>query len=78
MDTEAERVALERELEDIESELAIVIGLANGSLLRCACGRNIEKDGGCNYVKCLCGVEWCWECRKEKYRECNDAQHNSH
>ena len=29
------------------------------------CERFIEKDGGCNYVKCICDAEWCWVCGEE-------------
>jgi hypothetical protein len=26
------------------------------------CGREIEKDGGCNHMTCVCGHEFCWVC----------------
>ena len=26
------------------------------------CSRYIEKNGGCNYMKCICGLDFCWRC----------------
>ncbi|KAK5123829.1 hypothetical protein LTR85_002465 [Meristemomyces frigidus] len=28
-----------------------------------ACGKNIEKNGGCDAVYCVCGEHFCWPCR---------------
>ena len=46
------------------------------------CKRLVEKDGGCNYVKCCkCGCEMCWVCYKIKGPSgCvfGNAEHNSH
>jgi hypothetical protein len=27
------------------------------------CNNYIEKIGGCNHMKCLCGYQWCWKCK---------------
>lgn len=36
-----------------------------GIMRRCACGNYIEKNGGCNYVKCpACGTGFCWTCHQ--------------
>lgn len=35
----------------------------NLGLKRCPnCGKNIEKNGGCNYMQCYCGHGFCWDC----------------
>jgi hypothetical protein len=26
------------------------------------CSRYIEKNGGCNHMKCICGLDFCWRC----------------
>jgi hypothetical protein len=29
------------------------------------CQRHIEKNGGCNHMKCIkCHADWCWTCSK--------------
>ena len=30
------------------------------------CVTPTEKINGCNYLKCPCGCEWCWECGMKK------------
>eukprot|EP01122_Echinamoeba_exundans_P001993 TRINITY_DN11960_c0_g1_i1.p1 TRINITY_DN11960_c0_g1~~TRINITY_DN11960_c0_g1_i1.p1 ORF type:complete len:365 (+),score=14.94 TRINITY_DN11960_c0_g1_i1:200-1294(+) len=36
-----------------------------GIMRRCACGNYIEKNGGCDYVKCpACGTGFCWQCHQ--------------
>lgn len=30
-----------------------------------SCNYPIEKDGGCNYMTCFCGVKFCWKCLTE-------------
>lgn len=53
--------------------------MRTGQVRMCECGALIDKDGGCNNVKCtICGTEWCWACGFIKYLVCNDASHNSH
>ena len=53
--------------------------LANGTVRTCLCGALIQKDGGCEYVRCpVCAQEWCWRCGLRKWTECNDGSHNSH
>ncbi len=48
------------------------------------CGAHTMKiKGSCNYIKCKnpyvkCGAEWCFECGKEKFTECNNSSHKSH
>jgi len=57
----------------------IVEGLLNGTIKRCpGCGILTEKISGCNYLKCICGIEWCWLCNSIKYQVCNNLEHNSH
>lgn len=52
---------------------------ARHMLLQCSCGHILAKDGGCNYVQCRCGLEWCWVCGRVKYGSgCTEASHNSH
>jgi hypothetical protein len=36
------------------------------------CSRYIEKNGGCNHMKCLCGHNFCWICSSasENHRTC--------
>lgn len=66
------------EVDDLTKQL-IVAGLLNHTYRFCnKCGLLLEKDGGCNYVKCFCGFELCWECGQEKYTFCNNSEHNSH
>lgn len=37
--------------------------LVNLGVKKCPkCKANIEKNGGCNYMACTCGYEFCWEC----------------
>lgn len=72
-----------RTFRRMESELTqhhgwIAKKLRKKILLQCHCQTLIEKIDGCNYVKCPCGVEWCWECRQVKYLVCNNKDHNSH
>ncbi|MFA5091137.1 MAG: hypothetical protein WC483_00615 [Candidatus Paceibacterota bacterium] len=46
---------------DEASEAFIVKGKKRGDLHECMCGAIMQKDGGCNYVKCpVCQREWCW------------------
>jgi len=66
---------------DEETRAVVVQGLLNNVYKYCiGCGVLIEKDGGCNYIKCvLCNLEMCWMCGLEKYGSgCNNAAHNSH
>jgi len=47
------------------------------------CSTTVDKDNGCNYVKCNCGNEFCWICGLSKGNEegkCkwNNIEHNSH
>ena len=55
--------------------------IASGKIIRCInlkCGILTEKNGGCNYMKCTtCDIEWCWVCKRIKYKECNEKSHNS-
>lgn len=30
------------------------------------CKNLVEKNGGCNQMKCRCGVAWCWQCGEAK------------
>ncbi len=55
--------------------------ILQGLIIVCKCGALLYRDGNCYYVKCiLCLIEWCFEpsCLKEKYKICNDLNHNSH
>ncbi|XP_065183386.1 E3 ubiquitin-protein ligase parkin-like [Sycon ciliatum] len=36
------------------------------------CNIAIEKNGGCMHMKCRCNYEWCWLCRTEWGRECQN------
>eukprot|EP00466_Bigelowiella_natans_P002218 jgi/Bigna1/82523/fgenesh1_pg.93_\ len=37
-----------------------------GDLFKCKCGKFIEKSEGCKYMKCKCGLYFCWACKKKK------------
>ncbi len=57
----------------------------DGVFRECAninCRIMLEKDGGCNFVKCLyCKTKMCWVCGFEKGHGkglCNDKTHKSH
>lgn len=68
------------DVDDLTKEV-ICQGLINNVYKYCAsCGLLLEKDGGCNYVKCFCGCEMCWNCGLIKYLPlgCNNKEHNSH
>lgn len=65
-----EEICVEREegversegVERAERESADFIekNVRDGNYHRCVCGAILEKNAGCNYVKCRCGQEWCW------------------
>ena len=43
------------------------------------CGQITEKIGGCNFIRCRCGGNWCWICRQLKGGAgCENKEHNSH
>ncbi len=69
------------EVDDATKEF-IVDNLAAFTYRYCmGCGVLIQKDGGCNYVKCVvCGTEICWQCGLQKYIAlgCNNKAHDSH
>lgn len=72
----------EMKIEEEKSNIALLEKeIHEGRVKRCfnaSCVYLVEKDGGCNYVKCKCGCEMCWICNQIKYSGCNDKSHNSH
>ena len=37
--------------------------LKHNRLIKCRrCGQGIQKNDGCNHMKCVCGFEFCWLC----------------
>lgn len=53
----------------LESEKLIKEKLSLGEYKYClgGCGVIIQKDGGCNWIKCsICSTEQCWHCNKAK------------
>ena len=74
-------------MEKITLEDELIKGkVSRGEIKLCPnCGILTEKDGGCNFLKCVCKTEWCFLCGKIKYSDdrgsesrCNDPTHNSH
>ncbi|KAI1641203.1 hypothetical protein F4809DRAFT_216014 [Biscogniauxia mediterranea] len=35
------------------------------------CQGNVHKYDGCDHITCVCGCEWCWECRAQYYKDGN-------
>ena len=33
------------------------------------CQVQVEKNGGCNHITCVCDAHWCWECGKDRTEE---------
>lgn len=78
LDSLLQRLA-EIEAEEKTSEQLLSSMIQANTVKTCTCGALIEKDNGCNYLKCsFCQKEWCWKCWREKYKECNEKDHNSH
>jgi hypothetical protein len=60
-DSRFEEDTRRREKEELASAELISASLARGDYHLCTCDSLIQKDGGCNWVKCArCGREWCW------------------
>ncbi|KAL2620015.1 hypothetical protein R1flu_000220 [Riccia fluitans] len=49
--------------DDEKSDLLLIRGLAkDNNWQRCACGHLVERNQGCNHMKCRCGKEFCYIC----------------
>jgi hypothetical protein len=67
----------------IATDNYITAALAEGRLQICPRGCLVEKNGGCNYIECKCGVAFCWYCRRPKGTTENECPpgapgHDSH
>lgn len=65
--TDEERERMRREWSAVTWE-KVEMGMAMCSLggKTCPdCGILVVKDGGCAHMRCLCGCEFCWLCRKK-------------
>lgn len=38
-----------------------------------SCQVFIEKIGGCSYMRCICGIQFCWNCLQKVYTEHNNC-----
>jgi RanBP-type and C3HC4-type zinc finger-containing protein 1 len=50
----------------METQKLIDEKISLGEYMLCLgeCGAIIQKDGGCNWIKCIiCKTELCWQCR---------------
>lgn len=45
--------------EEVENEKFIKI---EGGFVECKCGMVLDKDVGCNHIKCICGIHICFKC----------------
>ncbi|KAL3679437.1 hypothetical protein R1sor_022393 [Riccia sorocarpa] len=53
----------ERLTEDEKSDLLLLRGLAKDNNWQwCACGHLVERNQGCNHMRCRCGKEFCYIC----------------
>ena len=63
---------LRRESEDDYFATAVAIGAR--SCPRCSV--RVQRNGGCNHMTCVCGVEWCYVCGvrwREEHYGCRDT-----
>jgi len=45
-----------------------------GKLFKCSCNRIIEKSWGCKFMRCRCGRNFCWSCKKFLKRSHEDHE----
>jgi len=61
-------VAIEQEIRNYSCD-ECVAGAGKGAYIgtkKCpSCTIDVEKNGGCNHITCICGAHWCWSCGKE-------------